>query len=189
LKIEPVAVTYAKALVELASEADTLQPILEEIRFLSGLLDDEPDFRVFIESPAIDSEAKRKSLENIFRGKMSDLLLNFLVILIEKKRQFLLPQVLDRCEALYNELTGQESVVATSAVPLNQEQRERLEKALKGKLKKNVVLENRVRPEILGGLVLRYGDIVADGSIRTALEKMGGQMASGKLGSELVHEN
>jgi F0F1-type ATP synthase delta subunit len=57
------------------------------------------------------------------------------------------------------------------------------------KLARTVVLVNKIRPEILGGLVLRYGDLVADGSLKTSLEKITTNMYSHKPGSELIHEN
>ena len=189
MKVEPLAATYSRALVELASGADRLEPMMEEVRFLSSLYRLEREFRIFMEYPSIGTRAKIEALERIFRGKLDDLLLNFLEILLEKKRQFLLPEIFSHCEVLYDELAGRVHVAAITAVPIDPPHRDRLVKVLQGRLKKNVVLENQVQPEVLGGLILRIGDLGADNSIRRERATIAGRGGSGKTGSELVQGN
>jgi F-type H+-transporting ATPase subunit delta len=189
LKVEPLSVTYARALVELASEANHLRPVLEEVRFFGGLLRQERSLRTFIEIPSISSRAKRDVLERTFRGKIDDLVLDFVELVVQKNRQFLLLEIFAEVEVLYDQAVGRVHVEATSAVDMPDPLAAELTGILTKKLQKTVVLVNRVRPEILGGLVIRYGDLVADNSIRTALEKISNNMYSHKPGSELVHEN
>lgn len=189
MKIEPLSVTYARALVELALEADKLRPVLEEVRFLDRLLKEERNFRVFLESPNIMGRAKREVLEKAFRGKLDDVVLNFLALVVHKGRQFLLPEMFAEVEVLYDQAVGRIHVEATTARPLAQRGQKSLSEALEKKLKRAVVLVNRVRPEILGGLVIRYGDMVVDDSVIRDLLDVSGRILSHKLGSELVHEN
>ena len=81
------------------------------------------------------------------------------------------------------------SAIATADVPVESGDQSNLSDALSKKLQKTIILKNEVDPEILGGLVLRYGDLVVDGSVRTRLESVASRLKAYKLGSELVHEN
>jgi F-type H+-transporting ATPase subunit delta len=185
----PLAVTYARALMELATEADRLRPVLEEIRVLGGLYREQPDLRTFVEIPSISSKEKREALERIFRGRMDDLVLDFFIVVVEKKRQFLLPDIFAECEELYDRAVGRIHVQAITAVPLDEKEKESLKKEIERRAKMTVMLVNKVRPEILGGVVLRYHDIVTDDSVRTALDEIGRKIERNMFGSELVHEN
>jgi len=189
MKIEPLSVTYARSLMELAEQSKKLRPILEEIRFVGGLFRENPEFRVFVESPKIPLRVKRETIDRAFKGKLDDVVVNFLQIVVQKKRQQLLGEIFAECELLYDASVGRIHVDATTAVPLGDDRKKDLGTLLSRKLKKDVVLVNTVRPEILGGLVLRYGDLVADDSVKSALDKVAGRMKAHKLGSELVHES
>ncbi len=189
MKIEPLAVTYSRALMELAQAAGRLRPVLEEIRSIGDLFRRDREFRIFIESPGIEAADKRKVLDAVFRGKADDLVVDFLELVVEKKRQFLLPEIFAECEVLYDAAVGRVRAEATSALPLDEAMRKDLVAALEAKLHKTVVLEEKVRPDILGGLIIRVGDEVADGSIRSALASIAARLESTRIGSEFVHEN
>ena len=92
------------------------------------------------------------------------------------------------CE-LHDEKIGLVHVDVTTAVEMPEEVQGRLREALEKKLGKKVRLERRVDESILGGMVARFSGMVADSSLKTALNRIGGSMTSIKLGSELVHEN
>jgi F0F1-type ATP synthase delta subunit len=77
----------------------------------------------------------------------------------------------------------------TTAVPLAEPESEELRQKLEKSLKKRIVLEKLVDKEILGGFVIRYGGMVADASLKTALEEISARMLYPKFGSELIHEN
>ncbi len=189
MRIDPLAIAYSRALMELARDAGRLRPVLEDVRLLARTYADVPDFRTFIESPALNARVKGELLERVFRGKLDDLTLNFLELLIDKKRQVLLPEVFVLSEELYDREVGRMHVEVVTAVPLEPQVQVELMGILEGKLKKKVVLRKAVLPEVMGGMILRYGDLVADGSVRTALDKIRSGMERTDLGSELVHEN
>jgi F-type H+-transporting ATPase subunit delta len=189
LKIEPLAVTYSRALMELAAAHDRVRPVLEDVRILAGLFRENRDFRIVIESPGIDAAEKRTVFEKVFRGRFDDLVVNFLGLIVGKKRQFLLPEIFEECEILHDQVMGRARVEATTAVPLDEAQEKEIKGILEEKLKKTVLLENKVRPDVLGGLIIRHGDEVADASVRTALARIAERLESTKIGSEIVHEN
>jgi F-type H+-transporting ATPase subunit delta len=186
VKNDPLAVTYARALVELASEGGKLADVLEDVRFIRGLLVEDREFRTFIESPGIGGGAKREVLEKSFRGKLGDLALDFVELVVEKHRQTMLISILDACEDLYDLLEGRMRVEATSAVPLDDRGRDELTKTLGAKLRKSIVLESKVRPEIMGGLIVRVGDMVADDSVLTALQRIERSLEEARIGSEIL---
>jgi F-type H+-transporting ATPase subunit delta len=185
----PLAITYARALMELARAADRLRPVLEEVRFVGGLYRTERDFRTFLEIPSINSKEKEAFLERTFRGRVDDLVLDFLAVVVAKKRQFLLPDIFAECEELYDQAVGRIHVQAISAVALDEGEKAALVKEIGRRSKMDVVLVNKVRPEVLGGIVLRYHDRVSDDSVRTALDGIARCIGRNQFGSELVHEN
>jgi len=185
----PLAITYARALMELAREKDRLRPVLEEVRFVGGLYRDERMFRTFVEIPSISSKDKKAALERMFRGRIDDLVLDFLIVVVEKNRQFLLPDIFAECEELYDQAVGRVHVQAVTAVPLEEGEKKALTEELERRAKRTVILVNKVRPDVMGGLVLRYHDIVMDDTVRTALDEIGRRLKRNMFGSELVHEN
>jgi len=189
VKVEPLSVTYARSLMELAQEKDKLRPVLEEVRAFAKLLAEDRELRVFLEVPSIPARKKIEVLERSLRGKMDDTVLDFIELVVEKGRQALLPEVFAECEVLYDEAVGRFHLEVSSVIPLGEDMTRKIEETMKGRVGREAVVVNRVQPEILGGLVFRYKDLVADDSVRTALEKIAQNMLSHKLGSELIHEN
>jgi len=188
LKIEPVSVTYARALIDLAA-AERLEPVMEAVRFLAKLIREDREFRAFLETPSIGAARKRAALDKVFRGKLDDLVLDFMELVVARSRQSLLGEIFATCETLYDAAVGRIKVEATTAVPLAAERRDSIAADLRKRLGKQIVLHNQVRPEILGGLILRYGDLVADDSVKASLTRIAGRLLARRPGSELVHEN
>ncbi len=190
MRRDPISTSYARALIELAAERDELDTVLEEARFLRRLLAEDRDFRTFIVTPGIDASSKKKTLEKVLRGKLTDTVVDFLqVVVVRKGRAFLLESILEQYCDLYDERMNRVRVEAVTAVGLSEDRHEKLGATLGKKLRKTVLLENIVRPEILGGLVIRYGDLVVDGSIRSRLRELSTLAAKKKPGSEFIHED
>lgn len=185
----PLATTYAKALMELARAAGRLRSILEEVRDVAAIYRENPEFRTFLEIPSIGVGAKRDVLERVFGGKLDELLLHFLIVVVEKKRQFLLPDMFAECEELYDQEVGRIHVEVTTAVPLDEVEKAALDTALEKKAQRPVIIVNKVRPEVLGGMIIRYHDRVTDASVGTALDDIGRRLKRNRFGSEMVHEN
>jgi F-type H+-transporting ATPase subunit delta len=189
VKIDPLAMIYSRALMELARKADRIRPVLEEVRAFAGLFRANRDFRTFLETPSIARTAKREVLERSLRERMDGLVLDFLQVVVDKDRQFLLPQIFEACELLYDQEVGRIHVEAITAVPLEDSVVAAIDKELERRAHREVIVVRKVRPEIMGGMILRYRDLAFDGSVRTALEKIGRKMESTKIGNESIHEN
>ena len=189
MNVDIVAVTYARSLLELAKESGNLEEIRDEVRSLLSILEKEPGIRAFVESPRIGKEAKVDVTEKTLRGKFSDRLVNLVQTMIGKGREGFLVKTLEEFEVLYDAEVGIVRATITTAVPLAEGDVEAYRGQLETALKKKVELKNHVDESLLGGFVLRYEGMVADGSLKSALAEMGERMLSVKFGSQLIHEN
>ncbi len=185
----PAVNIYARALLEVAKDADAVEAIGEELVILRDEVLSIPDARVFFESPKINRADKRDVLKKTLKGKISDTVLNFLQVLIDRGRQFQFDQIVEEYLDLVQEYSGKIHVEIGSAVPLDASSKERLVKLLSEKLNKQVTSKERVDETLLGGLTIRVGDTVVDGSLRSRLEEIREQIASQRLGSDLIDEN
>ena len=170
-------------------ERGALEDVVEAAAFFEKLLAENADIRVFLENPRLEPSTKQAAFERSMRGKVVDVFLDFLLVVIDRNRQDYLRETLDAFKALYNEKVGRVHVEAVTAQPLPEDLQSAVRDALAAKLGKQVLLTTREDPTILGGLVLRYDGMIVDGSVHTALENIRSNMSSIKMGSELVHED
>lgn len=186
---EAIANVYATALLDLAFEKGVHAEILAELKGFDQVLEREPQFSAFLSTPNIRREVKKDIVTRVFGPKVSDFTLNFLKVVIDKRRQNALRDIIRAFIDGYHQRMGELVVKVQSAIPLAEGQRERLSRALKGKFQKEVVLEERVSPRILGGLVLQVGDTRIDGSLRSQLETIGAKLEAARFRSQDYYED
>lgn len=186
---ETLANVYATSLLDLAFEKGVHAEILSELREFGRVLDGEPDFVTFLDTPNIRRDVKKDLITRVFGPKVSDFTLNFLKVVIDKRRQVHLRQMIQAFIAGYHLRMGEQVVKVQTAVALEGPQRARLTKALKAKFDKEVVLEERVNPHLLGGLVLQVGDTRVDGSLRTQLQTIGAKLQATRFRSQDYYED
>jgi F-type H+-transporting ATPase subunit delta len=172
MQTHPVARVYAEALLELAQKQGRTDEFGAQLSQLLGLLQATPGVRVFLESPSVGIEDKKRVLETALRGRIDDLLVNFVGLLIDKGRLPELPGIAAAYRDQADEAMGRSRVRAQTAVPLPADLRQRLEAILRQKLQRECVLEVEVQPQLLGGLVLTIGDKVYDGSVSGQLRRL-----------------
>jgi F-type H+-transporting ATPase subunit delta len=170
--IDPAARRYAAALVEMAEESGAAVEIGAEVRQLAELLETQPQLRVLMASPALSSEDRRGMLQRVFQGRVSDTTYRFLQVLSGKNRLAQLPAVLDAYQSLLDERRGIVEVDAYVARPMDAAQKDQVARRVGEVLKREVVLHQYVNPELIGGLVLRVGDQLIDGSVSTQLKNL-----------------
>ncbi|MGE0479165.1 MAG: ATP synthase F1 subunit delta [Phycisphaerae bacterium] len=164
-----LADVYAQALFELALAQDAVADVRAELDALAGMVAADDELAAFFRSEALDSERRAGLLEKWFRGKLSDLVLNTLLVANRNGRVgFVEP--LRRAFVLRQErAAGQVEAVATTAVPLDDAGREQV-RAIAGKLSgQQPLVDFRVDEQILGGLILQIGDWRYDDSVRRQL--------------------
>jgi len=168
-----VSKVYGDALFEEAMEKDVLSQWYEEICALRTVFLDNPDLAQFLNHPQIIKEEKKKVVETIFFGKLSEGLLGFLVTIIEKGRQ---NDMIPICDYFTDRVKAYKKigvVKVTSALPLSEDQKKRVEnRLLETTGFVSLETEYAVDESLLGGLVIRIGDRVVDSSIKTRLEEI-----------------
>lgn len=181
-----VARVYAEAMLGLAETRGEAESLNDELADLARLYAREPGFRDFVSSPLIDTEEREESVEHVFRGRASELLVDSLQILNRKGRLGLLPAVAEVYRRLYRAHLRQVEVDVTSAVALSDDQRERLQAAIRRRTGRDGILSESVDPSLLGGMVVRLEDQKIDASVSTQLERLSETLldrASRELGS------
>jgi F-type H+-transporting ATPase subunit delta len=175
--MEEIARVYGDALFEVAKESGDLDEVHEQLGEFADALADNRELQIFLFSPYFSSEEKRDGIAKVISGGNEELV-NFLELLAEKHR---MPAIF-RARAHFDELWAEENrrleVRVTSAVPLDSSVVEHVGQAIERKTNRQIDLESDVDADILGGLVLRVGNMVLDASLRAKLERLRKQVAS-----------
>ena len=166
---------YAKALVGAAENLGQTEAVLEELgSVVDDVLDKLPSFDQALASPRLALEEKLALLDKAFGGQMSATLLSFLKVVAKHERLDCLRTIRRSAERLYNQMRDRVEVLVETATPLNNKVAESIVGRLTQLLGKQVVLTAEVNPDLLGGLVVRIGDTVYDGSLAGQLSRMSG---------------
>ncbi|HEX2187641.1 MAG TPA: ATP synthase F1 subunit delta [Longimicrobiaceae bacterium] len=170
MRAEAIARNYAETLLALAQRhggqatAEEYQWALED---LAALLESEPRVREFLETPRVTGAQKREALRATLAGRVPDLFLRFVLVVLDKRRQTLFREIAAAYRDLMDEMLGRVRVhVALSHAPDASLQQE-IQRGLEARLGKTVIADYTVDAELLGGIVVRVGDQILDGSIRS----------------------
>lgn len=180
---EMIARNYAGALFELGERDGGLEPYGEALSEIAGMYADLLDFRRLLDTPRIAMGAKKTLLKETFGGRVPAHVLNFLLLLLDKRRHRLLPEIANEYRALLDVAYGRAHVEVQVARPLGDAERAELQTQLSRILGKEAIPHVRVRPELLGGVVFRSGDMIFDGSVRRRLHRMRRQLMSTEVSS------
>ena len=153
---------------------------------VAGLLEDDSRFRTFVETPRIDDENKKDVIRKVFRDKAPKQVINFVLITIDKRRQTLLREISEEYSLLLDDHLGREHVEVIVARPLDDTTASVVSERLSKMLGRQAIPHIRVKPEILGGLVVRTGDMIYDGSVRRRLEGLRRRLLTVRIPSEQV---
>lgn len=168
-----VSKTYGEALFDLALEDGTLTTIIEEVNVVKEAMEKNPDLLKLLSHPKIKKEEKISVIENIFKGRVSDSLIGFLVIVVQKDRYDDLDGIFEYFVAKVREYKNIGVASITSAVELAEEQKKQVEQRLLQTTKySQFELTFHVDKSLIGGLVIRIGDRVVDSSIKMKLQML-----------------
>ena len=166
-----IADVYAAALFELATQADAVDDVRQELETLVQLAEQDAKFAAFMAPGPVDDDARRESLEKMFRGRLSDIVLNTLQVMNERGRAGLLAPLLRAFVLRVEDARGQVEVQATSATELDARQQAEVTKVAEELSGRQPLVNFVVDPDLIGGLVLQIGDYRFDNSIRWHLRK------------------
>lgn len=171
-----VARVYAETLFRRASERGAVDAVDESLCSFAELLDDRPDLAAFLGAPQIDAEDKRDFVRRVFGESLHPIVLNFLSLVIEKHRETVLEEIVSAWSTLLDDRAGRQSATVTTAVPIDATLLEKVRRALEETSGKTIRLDHEVDRSLLGGVVIRAGDTVIDGSLRTRLKTLKGRL-------------
>jgi F-type H+-transporting ATPase subunit delta len=163
---------YARALFDTAQKQGVVDQVEEELKSVDQVLRAVPRLSRVLRAPTIPRPQKQDLLLKAFGSRVGKLTARFLALAIERRREAILVDIYGEFQRLANEARNILPVQVTAAVPLTDDERNALTGALSSRTGKNVTLEVDVDPQIMGGLMLRMGDTVIDGSVRSRLVQL-----------------
>ncbi|NIQ59162.1 MAG: ATP synthase F1 subunit delta [Gemmatimonadetes bacterium] len=171
-----IARNYAAALYELGARHDEAEDYAGAFDTLTAVLASEPRIRRFLETPKVEAKEKSAVVRQALEGRAPERFVRFVLVVLAKRRQALLPEIRDAYQELLDEHAGRIHARVTLAREPDEATRRLIAERLSGMLGKTVVPHIAVNPEILGGLVVRYGDRALDGSLRRQLVSLKREM-------------
>jgi F-type H+-transporting ATPase subunit delta len=174
--VEEIAEVYSRALFEAAKDNDVVDRIHEELAQVDDALREDRDLQLFFFSPYFTSDEKKEAVGRVVEGA-DERLVNFLELLAERHRMPLLPRVRRQFDAMWAEEHKLLPVSVTSAVELDESLVKDIGSRIQDQTGRRVELSSNVDPEVLGGLVVRVGNMVLDASVRNRLEQLRKQVA------------
>lgn len=174
-----VAGRYASALFELAQDENKVAEVEKDLATFLSLYDESDDLRRVVRSPVIDADQQAKALNALFqKANIGALAGNFFQLIAKNRRLFAAPDMVRAFQSLAARARGEITADVTSAHPLSDGQVAALKAKLKDSMGKEVKLAMRVDPSVLGGLVVKVGSRMVDGSLRTKLANLKAALAS-----------
>jgi ATP synthase F1 delta subunit len=174
--VEELAEVYSRALFEVAKEHDVLDDLHEQLGQFADELDTNHDMQVFFFSPYFSSQEKKEGIRKMVEGADENFV-RFLELLAERHRMPALFRIRRAFDALYAEERKLLPVTVTSAVELDEGIVKEIGRKIEEQTGRKVELTAKVDPNVIGGLVMRVGNMVMDGSIRARLERLRKQVA------------
>ena len=167
---------YTKALLASAKDDNAVEKIGEDLKTVVETFANNEDIGGFFVNPIIKTQDKKDVLEKAFKDKINDKLYNFLNVLIDKKRIFILPNI----ETLYTKKLEEEKTIleveVQSVIELDDDMKNKLIEKLSQLTNKTIVLNPVINKDIIGGLLLSFNGKIIDGSVKTQLKNLQKQL-------------
>jgi len=163
---------YALALYAVAEEKGKVEEYLKDLKEIVFLMNNDTEFLKVIQYPQISTSTKKDMFVRIFKGKIDDELLTFLIILIEKKRIMFIEENLKEMEKIHLERNNTLLAEVKTVIPLLEIEKENLRIKLSNMYDKKIVFEEKLDKKIIGGVYIRVGDDVIDGTVKNKLQEM-----------------
>jgi len=175
---------YAQALFHLAQREGVIEKIETDLETVDALLRATPTLLRIMRAPMIARARKKDLLQKVFGERISGLALRFLFLIVDKRRESILPEINGEFRALSYAQRNIQLVTARVATRLSAEERAELDRALEARTGKTIEIQEEVDPSLIGGVVLRIGDTIIDGSVAGQLRRLRERM----IGSQIIRE-
>ncbi|MFD1957908.1 F0F1 ATP synthase subunit delta [Paenibacillus thailandensis] len=167
-----VAKRYAKALFELAQQQGVVTEVEEQLKLVAHTLNQDPEIEKFLLFPGIDAEKKIEALKGAIGDRLSALVLHTVELLIVRGRQDVIADVYEHYTKIAGEALGQAHALIYSAKPLTVNELDEVTAQFERVTGKKIIAQTAVEPSLLGGVQVRIGDRLYDGSLSGKLERL-----------------
>ncbi|MEE9406737.1 MAG: ATP synthase F1 subunit delta [Polaribacter sp.] len=172
MKNARAAIRYAKAILNLAKDSKEESVVNDDMLFITTTISENDEFEVMLRSPIVKASDKIKVLNALFGGKVNNITLGLFHLLQDNKRIAMLHSVAKQYAIIYDFDKNLQVAKVTTAVPLSKELEEKVLAKIVALTGNNANLENEINPNILGGFILRVGDVQYDASISNYLNEL-----------------
>lgn len=167
-----VSTSYSTALFDLSVEVNKVEEFMNEMSFVKDILKSNKEFFEILKTPRVNINEKKKIIDESFGEKLNKEVVNFIKILIDKRRISHIIDIANEFDKIACDYQGIVRAIIYSSIALNDEQIKRLEKKLSEKSGKTVEVQNVVDKTLIGGLMLRFNDLVVDGTLKGKLQDL-----------------
>jgi len=177
--LKSASLQYANALADIALEQGASEPAAKQLESFAAAYEESAELRTFLASPAVSVEAKHEVLEKISnRLGASKIIRNFLFVIADHRRTQLIPEIVATFQQVLRQRQGVAEAEISSAVELTSAQKKELAATLARVTLKKIEPKYSLDPALLGGAVVRIGDTIYDGSLRSRLNEMRARLVS-----------
>nr|YP_009393712.1 ATP synthase CF1 subunit delta [Caloglossa beccarii]ARW62274.1 ATP synthase CF1 subunit delta [Caloglossa beccarii] len=171
--VEKISIPYAEALLEIAKDSNLLEETKKDLSVIYEALSDSKDLQLFLANPLLEINAKKSMIDRLFKNKVNQIILNFLFVLIDKRRISILQSVIDKYFELVYKLESVTVVELTTSIEFNQSQTSNLIEKIKiiGNTK-NIKLITNIDLNLMAGFILKIGSKVIDTSLLGKLKQI-----------------
>lgn len=169
---ETVARRYALAVFQLADEAHAIDVVGNDLHVLRDAINEDQNTKGFFLSPVIDRKEKERALSTAFAGKVQDIAMHTVLLLVRKRREALLREIVAQYDALQMQARGEEAMTITSAKELSAAELGSMVERLERLYGKKFSVTQTVQPNLIGGVRIMMGDRRIDGSVQGRLEEL-----------------
>jgi F-type H+-transporting ATPase subunit delta len=175
--VQNVAAAYAKALFGAAQKAGALDAVMSDVdALIDQVIAKFPKLIDVLVSDMFTAEHKEQMIDKALRGKVHTLVLNFLKVLADHQRSYVLRSIREELRKLYDKAKRRVQVKIVTAAPMNAAQKSAVEQRMKSVLGGDPVRQTEVDPSLIGGLVAQVGDVVFDGSLASNFNRLREQL-------------
>jgi F-type H+-transporting ATPase subunit delta len=177
--LKSASLQYANALADVAVQQRAADKVAQELAGFGTLYAESAELRNFLSSPAVGPDAKHRVIEKLLaRVGGSKIVRNFLFVVMDHQRAHALPEIIAAFQEVIRQRQGITEAQISSAVELSKAQKAEMEFTLEKLTGKRVEAKFSLAPELLGGAVVRVGDTVYDGSLRSRLNELRARLTS-----------
>jgi F-type H+-transporting ATPase subunit delta len=181
--VNDVSRVYANSLFDIAKEKNILPQIEEELKVVSDIISEEDDLRKYY------NVSKKELVDRVFAGKISEYIVNLLKLLIDNGRQSVISEIYKAFVELNDIANNRQRITVITQSNLDSSLLGKIKAEIGAKFGKEIIVTEQVDESILGGIIIKIGDLVIDGSLAKGLTNIRRNLLNSKVRSEMAYED